>query len=129
MFKRKSAVTLPTVQLIQHQPVLVQVTSEFFEGKENPEKPNDKVADICNVKHYDLETGKFIKDGQMVVPTVVKANLEEWAEKNKASFVGEFFEITKGDKPQGKRYFKYEIWHMEQETETKPAEKPLKKAS
>jgi hypothetical protein len=94
------------LRMEQDKPVHFQVTGEVYKGKENPEKPNDKPADLCDV--INMDTGEEMT---VIVPAVL---LSIWNEVYpEAAYVGKGFAVTKGEKPEGKRYFKYSVDEIE----------------
>lgn len=94
------------LRMEQDKPVYFQVTGEVYKGKENPEKPSDKPADLCNV--IDLTTGEEMT---VIVPAIL---LSIWNEVYpEGDYVGKWFKVTKGEKPKGKRYFKYSVDEIE----------------
>ena len=80
------------VPLVEHQPVYVKVTGPMFEGKANPEKPDEKPADI--VECINLQTGE---ESNMIIPAVLKSIWEESYPSD--SYVGKGFAVEKLEKP------------------------------
>ena len=122
--KVKRNLILPQIKLEQGIPVYIKITGEIFIGKEitSKGKDNEKPADIVHC--IDLKTGA---ESQVVVPAVMKSVLnEEYAtevpseEVNKPStytdpkYIGRCFMVIKGNKPEGKRYFQYEVAEIEE---------------
>lgn len=102
----KKTLVVPQLKFEQGKPVYFKVTGEMYVGKPNPEKPNDKPADLCHV--VDLVTGE---ECSIVIPAVLKSVWDEDYKEN--AQVGLAFMVTKGEKQAGKRYFNYEISEIE----------------
>jgi len=97
---------VPQLKMEQHKPIYFKVTSVMYVGKANPEKPDDKPADLCHVI--------AITDGEeksIVVPAVLKSVWDEDYKDGK--YNGKAFMVTKGEKQSGKRYFNYDIAEIE----------------
>ena len=86
-----------------------KITSAIFVGKPvagQENNANQKPADLLNA--IDLETGDTC---QVIVPAVMKSVLEDTYENE--GYVGKGFQLTKHEKPQGKRYFNYTVNELE----------------
>jgi hypothetical protein len=109
-YKVKKKLILPLLKLEQHKPAYVKITEPIFKGKEitpaKGGKTQEKPADIANI--INLDTGEEM---QIIVAAVVKSVLEE--NYPDAGYVGKGFEIVKGDKAEGKRYFQYSVNEVE----------------
>lgn len=115
----KRKLILPQVKFEADKPVYIRITAKIFTGKEIDAK-QDKPAQICHC--VNLETGE---DSQIVVPAVVEGVLnDEYATAvtnddgevtghTDQTYIGLCFMITKGQKPEGKRYFQYQVCEIE----------------
>lgn len=106
--KVKTRLVLPHLKIPEYNPkgdtlpIYVKPLAKVFKGKPQPAKEGKKAqdpADLCNV--VNLATGEEM---QMIVPAVV---MSVWTEDMKGEYVGKGFAITKGPKPDGKRYHTY----------------------
>ena len=107
--KRINAVTRQTLKLEEDVPAYVRILSAIAEGKEIKGTEKDakmQPARICNV--VDLATGQEM---QLVCGAIVEANIVESYPNE--GYVGKCFEIVKRPKPEGKRYFLYDISEIE----------------
>lgn len=89
--------------------VYFKITSPVFEGKQIASaeaKQNEKPADLVNA--VDLTTGE---ECQVIVPAVMKSVLED--EYDDGAYIGLAFELTKGEKAEGKRYYNYTVNELE----------------
>jgi len=108
-YKVKRQLILPVLRMEQHTPIYVKITDAIYTGKQMEQtgkKAAEKPADLCHV--VNLETGE---EAMIIVPAILKSVLEE--QYPEAGYVGCGFSITKGEKPDGKRYFKYNISELE----------------
>lgn len=105
--KRKLVAPLLNAKMQVGQTVYFKITGELYVGKlQKDAKEGEKPADL--VRAINLETGE---EGDIMVPAVLKSVLEK--EFENASYVGCSFSMTKKEKPEGKRYYQYEIDELE----------------
>lgn len=108
-YKVKKKLILPVLKLEQGVPVYIKANGPIVQSKVNEtgkKKADEKPADVMPV--INLDTGEEM---QIVVPAVVKSTLEETYPD--AGYVGHGFEIVKGEKPKGKRYYQYTVNELE----------------
>lgn len=111
-FKRKRAVTLPTIKFEYEKPVYVKILGEMHVGKvrlargQTEPDPDKKPPTLCHV--IDLSTGE---ETQIILAEVLKSELSD-AYPNHA-YVGKGFEIVKQKRKEGKKYDPYMIAEIE----------------
>ena len=85
----------------------IEITGEIYQGKpQKGAKPNEKPADLCAATN--LATGEL---GEVIMSAVVKSTLEETYPNQ--GYIGLWFQISKGEKKAGTRYFQYAVNELE----------------
>lgn len=100
-YKRKKAVSLPTLSFKATSVLYLRINSIIYTGKPVGDAKNG--ARICNATN--LDNGKEVL---FLVPAVVDSKLAEMAD-----YVGKCFEIIQLPKRENKSYRDYEIWEIE----------------
>lgn len=106
-FKRTAAVTVPVFSWKDRDVAFFKVTGRIYQGKPIDMKTGEqqkKPADLMPM--IDLETGEA---REMIVPTVLKSNLEEKVK----DYVGKCFE-ARSSKREGKSYKDFELYQIEE---------------
>lgn len=102
----KNKLVVPQLKLVSHQAVYFQAMGKMYIGKANPEKPDDKAADLCRVRRIP-DNAEFT----IVIPAILKSVWDgDFADHKQ---IGLGFMVTKGDKVEGKRYFSYDVSEIE----------------
>lgn len=111
-FKRKRAVTLPTIKFEYEKPVYVKIIGEMHEGKarlargQTQPDPDKKPPTLAHV--IDLSTGE---ETQIILAEVLKSELTDAYPNH--GYVGRGFEIIKQKRKEGKKYDPYGICEIE----------------
>lgn len=85
----------------------VEITGEMYEGRpQKGAKANEKPATLAPATN--LETGEI---GEIIVSAVVESTLNDMFPNQ--GYIGHWFEIAKGEKKAGQRYFQYTINELE----------------
>lgn len=115
MFKRKKAVTVPTLKMAIDKPIYVKFEAitrkQTLDKKTGEIKIDSKTGEIDLLpvaKVINLETGE---NNELVLGSVLIAQLE--AEYTAEEITGKCFEIEKHNKPSGKDYHTYSIYEIE----------------
>ena len=111
LFKRKSAVMVPTLKLVEDKPVYVQITQPI-QVKQSLVKGDDgvdRMKDISIASIVNLETGELMS---FVVGKALEQNLKDYQGGNN-KYVGLSFEITKHSSAPGKRWKAYSLFEID----------------
>lgn len=112
-FKVKKNLTLPLIKLQLDVPVYIKFLTEMYVGKEvkgKGEKAKMEPAILADV--INLITGE---ESQIIINSVVKANLTEHEDYRDGKYVGKCFMLVKHDKREGKQYNDFSIQEIEVE--------------
>lgn len=119
-FRRLAPVKVPTLQLLDDDPVYVKITGPIKDTDKNEldEKGNPTTKTIRLIPVVDLQTGEL---SEIVAGTALVQNLRDYKGGNFA-YVGLCFEIIKHKRAEGKKWKAYSIFEIEAPaSEEKPA--------
>ena len=115
-FKRKAAVTLPAIKEEVEVPLYVRFESDIKEEAEMGDNGKPKLNDDGTPKMTHTATAVDLQTGELGTFVFRAATLNEIRKHCDSKIKGRSFEIVKHDKKEGKKYYQYTIFELEDQS-------------
>lgn len=108
--QRRVPITRTVFQLQEGIPTIVRIDSQPHEGKKI-ESSRNAAPFLCFATLFTEDKGTLTEraEGTLIIAKVVENELKEKFGENLDGIVGKFIEVTKGKKPEGKKFYNYNV--------------------